>query len=117
MESHEFCYTGKGGPPPAHGRAGVFLASASDVGPRFARSFADSALASASRHLPVAESSPHRRADEEDEDRPDGAPDLSDHEQQKADEEESLSADITHEVVRREGEEELKRSTAALAWS
>jgi formate/nitrite transporter FocA (FNT family) len=66
----------------------------------------------------VADSSPHRRSDEEEEDgRPDGAPDLSEHEEQKADEEESLSADITHEVIRREGEEELKRSTSALAWS
>ena len=58
---------------------------------------------------------PERQAEEEG--RPDGAPELSHHEKKKADEEESLSADITHEVIRREGEEELKRSTAALAWS
>ena len=58
--------------------------------------------------------SPEQREDDE---RPEGAPDLKAHEQEKADEEESLSADITHEVIRREGEEELKRSTAALAWS
>ncbi|HKP75493.1 MAG TPA: formate/nitrite transporter family protein [Longimicrobiaceae bacterium] len=45
------------------------------------------------------------------------APDLSAHEEKKADEEQSLSADITHEVIRREGEEELKRATPALAWS
>jgi formate/nitrite transporter FocA (FNT family) len=53
----------------------------------------------------------------EDDDRPEGAPDLQEHEQEKADQEESLSADITYEVIRREGEEELKRSTRALAWS
>ena len=58
--------------------------------------------------------SPERR---EDDDRPEGAPDLQEHEQEKADEEQSLDADTTHEVIRREGEEELKRSTAALAWS
>jgi formate-nitrite transporter family protein len=51
------------------------------------------------------------------EDRPEGAPDLKEHEERKADEEQSLSADITYEVIRREGEEELKRSTSALAWS
>jgi formate/nitrite transporter FocA (FNT family) len=65
----------------------------------------------------VAESSQHRRADEHEEGRPDDAPDLSGRERRKADEEESLSADVTHEVIRREGEEELKRATAALAWS
>lgn len=54
---------------------------------------------------------------EQDEDRPEGAPDLSEHEKKKADEEESLDANTTHEVIRRMGEEELKRSTAALAWS
>lgn len=53
----------------------------------------------------------------EEDDRPEGAPDLTEHEQDKAEEEESLSADITHEVIRRMGEEELKRSTPALAWS
>lgn len=51
------------------------------------------------------------------EDRPEGAPELKEHEEKKADEEQSLSADITYEVIRREGEEELKRSTSALAWS
>ncbi|HEX8904485.1 MAG TPA: formate/nitrite transporter family protein [Longimicrobiaceae bacterium] len=53
----------------------------------------------------------------EGEDRPEGAPELKEHEQEKADQEQSLSADITYEVIRREGEEELKRSTSALAWS
>ncbi|HEU4562132.1 MAG TPA: formate/nitrite transporter family protein, partial [Longimicrobium sp.] len=59
--------------------------------------------------------SPEQR--EHDEERPEGAPDLSEHEKKKADEEESLDASTTHEVIRRMGEEELKRSTAALAWS
>src|SRR5690348_2656297 len=66
---------------------------------------------------PVADSTLHRRSDEEEDGRPDASADLSAHEEKKADEEQSLSADITHEVIRREGEEELKRSTSALAWS
>jgi formate-nitrite transporter family protein len=47
----------------------------------------------------------------------DAAAELKPHEEKKADEEQSLSASITHEVIRREGEDELKRSTSALAWS
>ena len=65
----------------------------------------------------MSDSTQHRRSDEEDESRGDRAPDLSEKEDKKADEEQSLSADVTHEVIRREGEEELKRSTSALAWS
>jgi formate/nitrite transporter FocA (FNT family) len=65
----------------------------------------------------VADPSPQHRSEDDGGERPDGVPDLSEHEDRKADEEQSLSADITHEVIRREGEEELKRSTAALAWS
>ena len=65
----------------------------------------------------MSDSTQHRRSDEEDESRGDRAPDLSAKEEKKADEEQSLSADVTHEVIRREGEEELKRSTSALAWS
>jgi formate/nitrite transporter FocA (FNT family) len=45
------------------------------------------------------------------------APDLDPQEQTKADEEESLTADITYEVIRREGKKELERSMSALAWS
>ena len=52
-----------------------------------------------------------------DEERPEGAPELNERQDQKADEELSLDADTTLEVIRREGVEELKRSTAALAWS
>jgi formate/nitrite transporter FocA (FNT family) len=48
---------------------------------------------------------------------PGQGPDLEEHEKQKADEEESLNASITYEVIRREGETELERSPQALAWS
>ncbi|HEX6644053.1 MAG TPA: formate/nitrite transporter family protein [Gemmatimonadales bacterium] len=44
-------------------------------------------------------------------------PELEPREQQKADEEEQLNADVTYEVVRREGEGELRRRPSALAWS
>ena len=43
--------------------------------------------------------------------------DLDPEEQQKAKDEESLNANVTYEVVRREGEKELARSPQALAWS
>lgn len=48
---------------------------------------------------------------------PGKGPDLEEAEKQKADEEESLNASITYEVIRREGEKELERSPQALAWS
>jgi formate-nitrite transporter family protein len=48
---------------------------------------------------------------------PGHGPDLDEPEKQKADEEESLNASITYEVIRREGEKELERSPSALAWS
>jgi formate/nitrite transporter FocA (FNT family) len=38
-------------------------------------------------------------------------------EAKKAEEEQSLDAKVTYEVVRREGDKELKRSAQALAWS
>lgn len=44
-------------------------------------------------------------------------PKLEPAEQQKAVEEEKLSAAVTHEAIRREGVKELKRSPSALAWS
>jgi formate/nitrite transporter FocA (FNT family) len=43
--------------------------------------------------------------------------DLDHDEKKKAKDEESLSAAITHEVIRREGQKELERSMSALAWS
>src|SRR4051794_14150866 len=42
---------------------------------------------------------------------------LSDKELQEAEERSSVTPHVVHEAVRREGEEELKRSTSALAWS
>jgi formate/nitrite transporter FocA (FNT family) len=50
-------------------------------------------------------------------DDPAHAPDLTEDEQQNAEEELSLDAKTTHEVIRLEGERELERSTGALAWS
>lgn len=44
-------------------------------------------------------------------------PDLDAQEKKKADDEESLTADITYEVIRREGKKELERSLSALGWS
>lgn len=44
-------------------------------------------------------------------------PKLEPHERQKADQEEQLNADVTYEVIRREGEGELRRSPSALAYS
>ena len=43
--------------------------------------------------------------------------DLSEPEQKEAEERNSVTPHVVHEAVRREGEEELKRSNAALAWS
>ena len=51
------------------------------------------------------------------EDRGSGAADLEEYEIEKAEEEQSLDAAITHEVIRREGEKELERSLSGLAWS
>ena len=48
---------------------------------------------------------------------PGEGPELEEQEKKKADEEESLNASITYEVIRREGEKELERSPQALAWS
>ena len=48
---------------------------------------------------------------------PGEGPELEEKEKRKADEEESLNASITYEVIRREGEKELERSPQALAWS
>ena len=50
-------------------------------------------------------------------DRPGHAPDLDEDEQKNAQEEQSLDAKTTHEVIRLEGERELERSNGALFWS
>ena len=57
------------------------------------------------------------RTDERREPPPGQGADLDEKEKRKADEEESLNASITYEVIRREGEKELERSPQALAWS
>src|SRR5687768_1011962 len=44
-------------------------------------------------------------------------PQLGEKEKKKADEQESLDAPTTHEVIRRQGEKELERSSSALMWS
>jgi formate/nitrite transporter FocA (FNT family) len=44
-------------------------------------------------------------------------PALEPHVRTKADEEENLNADVTYEIIRREGEGELRRKPPALAWS
>lgn len=51
------------------------------------------------------------------EDRPGHAPELDEDERKNAQEEQSLDARTTHEVIRLEGEREMERSNAALAWS
>lgn len=52
-----------------------------------------------------------------DEDRPEHVPRLDEDEEQKATDEQSLDAKTTLEVIRRQGEKELKRASAGLAWS
>lgn len=42
---------------------------------------------------------------------------LTEQEQREAEERSSVTVHVVHEAVRREGEDELKRSTTALAWS
>src|SRR5690349_5296756 len=51
------------------------------------------------------------------EDVPLHAPQLDEREEQVADERISASAPIIHEVIRREGEDEMRRTSSALAWS
>jgi hypothetical protein len=42
---------------------------------------------------------------------------LSEVEQKRAEERSSVTVHVVHEAVRREGEEKLKRTPTALAWS
>jgi formate/nitrite transporter FocA (FNT family) len=44
-------------------------------------------------------------------------PDLTEHEKQEAEDRTSVKATIVHETIRYDGEEELSRPSAALAWS
>lgn len=52
-----------------------------------------------------------------DQETPAHLPDLSEREKEKADEHLSASANIIHEAIRRQGEEELSRCSSGLAWS
>src|SRR5918911_5383401 len=45
------------------------------------------------------------------------APELGPRERRKVDERQAIGPQIVHEAIRREGEEELERSSSALAWS
>lgn len=68
-----------------------------------------------SRHVGADPRAPDTTNDDE---QSDGrGPDLDADEQKKAKEEQSLSASVTYEAIRREGEKELARSPQALAWS
>jgi formate/nitrite transporter FocA (FNT family) len=67
--------------------------------------------------MPPFETATDVKAHERREPPPGTGPALEEPEKKKADEEESLNASITYEVIRREGEKELERSPSALAWS
>ena len=60
----------------------------------------------------MSETRPHSSPDERG-----PGPRLSAAEEKKAQEEQSLDAKTIHEIIRRQGEGELERSTGALAWS
>jgi formate/nitrite transporter FocA (FNT family) len=44
-------------------------------------------------------------------------PDLTEKQREEAEERTSVSVDVVHEAIRKDGDEELARSTSALAWS
>ena len=68
-----------------------------------------------SRHVGADPRAPDTTNDDEQSDA--RGPDLDADEQKKAKEEQSLSASVTYDAIRREGEKELARSPQALAWS
>lgn len=53
----------------------------------------------------------------EQEQTPQNAPELTEKQQQEAEERTSVSALVVHEAIRYDGEEELNRPVSALAWS
>lgn len=55
--------------------------------------------------------------DGEEEEGPVAAPELTEKQQQEAEDRTSVSAIVVHETIRHDGEEELHRPTSALAWS
>src|SRR5215207_8874437 len=67
--------------------------------------------------MALSQAAPNAASEARHEPPPGKGPDLEEKEKQKADEEESLNASVTYEVIRREGEKELDRSPQALAWS
>src|SRR5581483_3659031 len=54
---------------------------------------------------------------EQNEETPANAPELTEKQQQEAEERTSVSAVVVHEAIRHDGEEELNRPASALAWS
>jgi formate/nitrite transporter FocA (FNT family) len=58
-----------------------------------------------------------KEAQAEDSREEEGKPDLDPSEEKKAEEEESLNQNITYEVIRREGDKELRRPNSALFWA
>ncbi|HUQ20814.1 MAG TPA: formate/nitrite transporter family protein [Gemmatimonadaceae bacterium] len=66
--------------------------------------------------LPPTEKEREQKEKEQEKEKLKGA-ELEAYEKKKVEEEESLNASVTYEVVRREGEKELERSPSALAWS
>jgi formate/nitrite transporter FocA (FNT family) len=52
-----------------------------------------------------------------DDDDPIGAPELTEKQREEAEERTSVSVDVVHEAIRKDGDEELNRSLSALAWS
>jgi len=55
--------------------------------------------------------------DKEEEQEPVAAPELTEKQQQEAEDRTSVSAVVVHETIRQDGEEELHRPISALAWS
>ena len=53
----------------------------------------------------------------EDDDDPIAAPELTEKQRQEAEERTSVSIDVVHEAIRKDGDDELNRSVSALSWS
>src|SRR5581483_7513690 len=52
-----------------------------------------------------------------DEDEAVAAPELTEKQREEAEERTSISVDVVHEAIRKDGDEELNRSVSALSWS
>ncbi len=53
----------------------------------------------------------------DEQDDPLAAPELTDRQREEAEERTSVSVDVVHEAIRKDGDEELNRANSALAWS